>query len=181
MFSVNAFAEGAQSKNFQRVQQELAKTKQISGEFKQIHKIKILSSPLISSGSFSLTQKGGLIWKQKTPFVSLLKVTDSTMEQKLGNNPPTRFTKEKQPIIFSFTKVFLSIFKGNTQLLKRYFTINFTGSLKSWSIRLKPIGSPLNKAITSIHLYGDRQVNKVVIDEVRGNKLTIEFYNIKTS
>ena len=166
--------------NFVNVQKMLAKTSNLTGDFKQIRNIKLLSSPLISTGTFSISKKNGLHWDQSNPFISKLTVTENKIIQKMQNAPPTIITKQKQPIVFSFTKIFLSVFKGNTKMLENYFNIFFMGNQKYWTIALTPKASPLNKAIESIQLKGQQYLQQVVIQEKKGNQLTIIFSNIKT-
>ena len=174
-----SLAQANNQSAFQQVQQLLAKAKNISGDYTQTREIKLLSKPLVSTGTFVLSQAEGLIWNQMIPFKSQLKLSDNRLEQKLGDNPPTVLTKEQQPIIFSFSNIFLSIFKGNTTDLKQYFTIDFQGGSALWTIALKPKASPLNKAIARIELSGTSHIDKVVINEVRGNQMQIKFSKVK--
>jgi outer membrane lipoprotein-sorting protein len=164
---------------FNQVQKLLSENTNLEGQFKQVRHIKVLSSPLESNGDFSISQKSGLHWDQALPFESKLTVTDDKIVQVIQNSPPTIITKEKQPIVFSFTKIFLSVFKGNTPALESYFNIYFSGNTEHWEIALKPKGSPLDKAIASIELEGAKYVHTVTIKETRGNTLDIEFLNVK--
>lgn len=166
------------NKNFTLVQQRLSNVKTISGDFIQTRHIAILSEPLISKGTFVLSKQNGLKWIQTTPFPSRLELTNTKLVEKMGDNPESTITKDKQPIIFAFTNVFLSIFKGNTKSLIQYFSVQFKGNPKQWTMTLTPKGSPLNKAIVSFKLYGSKCVNKVVIKEVKNNMQTIQFNNI---
>jgi len=168
-------------KDFNVVQKMLASSSNLKGNFQQTRYIKLLSSPLTSSGTFSISQTAGLTWNQTQPFSSKLTVTDNKIEQQMQDAPPTIMTKEKQPIVFSFTKIFLSIFEGNTKALETYFNVYFNGNLENWQIALKPKNSPLDKAFTSIELQGKKYVSSVTINEVKGNKLVIKFTNVKPS
>ena len=118
-FCVNAQTITPESQ-FKQVQIMLSKADNLSGDFKQIQKIKILSTPLISTGHFFLSKKKGLQWHQTAPFKSRLIVTTSKIEQQLENQPSNIITKEQQPIIFSFTNIFLSVFKGETATIQEY-------------------------------------------------------------
>jgi hypothetical protein len=160
------------------VQKELSQSSTIKGEFVQTRYIKILSSPVVSKGNFILSKREGLTWKQTTPFVSSLIVTNNKLIQKMGESDPVIITKEQEPIVFSFTKIFLSIFQGETDKVKEYFYIYFKGNKSSWEIALRPRTSPLNKAIMSINVLGARFVKKVIITEVKGTKMVIKFSNV---
>ncbi len=163
----------------EKVQKMLSATDNLKGDFTQTRHIALLSSPLISSGNFIISKASELTWDQLKPFISSLKVTDTKLIQKMGDNPPTVITKEQQPIVFSFTSIFLSIFKGDTVKVKQYFDIYFTGDTTHWEIALKPNSSPLNKAIASIELSGGKYIQTVTINEVKKNTMVIEFSNIQ--
>ena len=163
----------------EKVQQMLSVADNLKGDFTQTRHIALLSAPLISSGNFVISKTTGLTWDQLKPFASSLQVTDTKLIQKMGDNPPTTITKEQQPIVFSFTSIFLSIFKGDTAKVKQYFNIYFMGDTVHWEIALKPNSSPLNKAIASIELSGGEYIQTVSINEVKKNKMVIEFANIQ--
>lgn len=166
-------------KELHQVQKMLSNVNKLSGKFKQTQKIQLLSTPLISSGHFILSKTDGLKWHQTNPFKSNLTLTTSKIEQQLADNPPTIITKEQQPIVFSFTNIFLSVFNGDTKTITEHFAISFTGNTTKWNILLKPIGAPLNKAIASIELSGSKYINFITINEARNNKMVIQLYNIK--
>ncbi len=166
---------------FNKVQAQLSTSNRLSGEFKQIRKMKLLSTPLMSEGNFVLSKNNGLQWHQTKPFHSDLIVTPSKIEQKIENTPPTIITKKQQPIVFSFTNIFLSIFNGNAKAIKNYFKIYFIGNTYAWKIALKPLGSPLNKAILSIEMSGGKYVYSITINEVKQNQMILNFFNVKGS
>ena len=169
----------ANQQAFVLVQKQLAQADNISGKFVQIRNIKLLSAPLKSQGNFTLSKTNGLKWNQTQPFKSTLQITSSKLIQQIGNNPPTIITKDQQPIVFFFAKTFLSVFQGNTEELKPYFNINFTGNVNNWKLKLTAKSAPLNKAIKTIELRGGKYVQTAIINEATGDTLTIHFSDIK--
>jgi hypothetical protein len=163
----------------QQVHKMLASTDNLSGNFKQVRKMQLLSDPLVSSGHFVLSKTKGLKWYQTTPFKSTLIVTASKIEQQLESSPPVVITKEQQPVVFSFTNIFLSVFNGDTKTVSEYFDITFTGNTSRWNIILKPNSAPLNKAIASIEMSGGKYINYIAINETKNNQTIIRLYNAK--
>lgn len=163
---------------FTLVEQQLSKAKTLSGDFTQIRKMKLLSAPLISKGHFVLSKSQGLQWVQTTPFQSTLIVTANKIEQRIENTPPTIMTREEQPIVFSFTSIFLSIFNGDSKSIQSYFKIYFSGNINKWDIELKPIDPLLQKAITSIEMSGGKYIHAITINETKQNLMTMRFSNI---
>lgn len=166
-------------KSFVQVEKQLAENLNLKGQFKQTRHIQALSEPLTSKGHFLISNQGCLQWIQTQPFASTMSVTDNKITQQMEGGPETILTKEKQPVIFSFTNIFMSVFTGKASTLKQYFDIYFTGDAEHWQIGLKPKNSPLNQAIDTIKLAGNQYIHTVTISETRGNKLIIEFYHIK--
>lgn len=164
---------------FKQVQAELSADKTITGDFTQIRMMKVLSRPLVSSGHFTLSQSGGLIWQQTQPFASTLHVNADKIQQTILNNPPMVITKQEQPLLFAFTSVFLSVFQGDISQIQQYFNIYFTGNVEHWQIALKPKSAPFNKAIINIELSGGPYISSIVVNEAQQNTMTIQLSHVK--
>lgn len=169
----------AELKAFNQVKHQLAKEQTLFGNFKQIRNIALLSKPLISTGTFTLSNASGLTWQQTKPFESTLIVTNNTISQHILNNPPTVLTKKEQPLVFAFTHIFLSLFQGNIDLVKSYFRVDFTGDEQNWQVKLIPLGAPLDKAINSIVVKGGQYVSFIEINQPKGDQMEIYFSDIK--
>ncbi|WP_119343664.1 LolA family protein [Facilibium subflavum] len=165
---------------FTEIQKAQAQMDHIRGDFTQTRNMKLLSRPLKSSGTFELDKSKELTWSQEKPFKSTLVVTDNEIRQSIEDNPPMIITAKEQPIVFAFTRVFLSIFKGNTAAIEQYFNIYFQGDAKHWIVGFKPKSSPLNKAITSIVMEGGVYASKITVNEAKGNQMIIEFSNVSS-
>jgi outer membrane lipoprotein-sorting protein len=166
---------------FDSVQQKLAATTYLTGNFIQTRRLQVLSRPLIARGRFVFSRKQGLQWYQTSPFESSLVVTQDKIEQKIGDAPASILTKEKQPIVFAFTNIFLAIFNGNIDEVKQYFKISFAGSDANWQINLKPNTFPLNKGIKTIILKGTATLNSLTIIDTKKNQTHIQLSNLKGS
>jgi outer membrane lipoprotein-sorting protein len=170
----------ASQSTFYKIEAGLARTGTVNGKFTQTQYMALLSSPLVSNGYFSLSKKTGLSWVQETPFSSKLTLTENKLLQQIGDTSPTIITRQEQPIVFTFTRIFLSIFDGNSQLLETWFDIYFIGGTQAWTIGLIPKASPLNKAIAHIVLTGSKYVRSVTVQDTKGNRTVIEFSDITT-
>ena len=178
----NIFDHPLSAKNeqaFAAVQQQQAKIDNITGSFTQTRFMKLLSKPLKSNGRFELSKAHGLKWLQQKPFQSTLIVTNDSIEQSIEGKTAVVITKKEQPIVFSFTTIFLSIFKGNVDALKQYFKIYFMKDGEIWYIALSPLGAPLDKAIQSIEMTGTKYASRIIVKETQGNQMLIEFSDVK--
>lgn len=164
--------------NFIAVEKQLTKNSNIAGKFEQTRHIDGLENPLVSSGTFKLSPDSGLYWNQDKPFKSVLKVTKDRLEQTVMDNPPTVITRDQQPVVFSFTQVFMSILQGNTNSIEQYFNASFKGNTKNWEITLTPKANLIGKAIKSIYLKGSNTITFVKVIDTEGNIVDIKFSDV---
>ena len=167
--------------NFVAVEKTLMQNSHVHGNFTQSRQMQGLDKPLLSSGTFELSASGGLIWQQTKPFASTLTVTRETLTQQIMDNPPTVITKAQQPIVFSFTQVFMSVLQGNTQAVEQYFNLGFSGDSQAWQLVLTPKGSPLDKAIESITLKGAKTIEFIEVKDAQGNVMDITLSDVVVS
>jgi outer membrane lipoprotein-sorting protein len=165
--------------SFVAVKNQLSRSSLVTGKFQQTRTLTLLSKPLISSGTFSLSKNNGLHWEQLTPFVSKLFVTKKIIQQQMGSHPTTTLTQAQEPIIFSFSNIFLAVFHGDINHVQQYFHIYFSGNTKEWKLALKPYSSPLNKAINSIELKGAKTIQSITIEDAHKNTMRIKLFDIK--
>lgn len=177
-FSVGYSAPLSDNPNFVAVEKMLMQNTDVSGKFTQSRQMQGLERPLLSSGTFVLSQSQGLVWKQEKPFASTLTVTQNRLEQQIMDHPPTVITKEQQPIVFGFTQVFMSVLQGNTQAVEQYFNLNFSGSPQAWELVLTPKGSPLDKAIEAITLNGSKTIDFIEVKDAQGNVMEITLSDV---
>ena len=165
---------------FHEVEARLTRQADLKGKFTLTRHIKLLSNPLHSSGNFRLSHRNGLYWQQQDPFEATLTLNQNKLTQQLKDQPRTVITRDKQPMIFTFTHIFLSVLQGHRDTIKQNFKRYFTGSPEHWQIGLRPRHAPLNKAIASIILKGDHYLRTVVLRETRGNSMVIHFHDIES-
>ncbi|WP_150467957.1 LolA family protein [Francisella sp. SYW-9] len=166
--------------DFQAVEKQLTKDTNISGKFIQVRQISGLSSNLKSSGTFKLSNDGSLLWQQQKPIKTTMQMSKDKLTQTIMDNPPTILTREDQPVVFSFTNVFMSVFKGDTKTISEYFDANFKGNTQKWNISLKPKSSPLNKAIKEITLKGGKYITNIEVADTQDNIIKIKLFDITT-
>ncbi|MBY7734627.1 LolA family protein [Francisella philomiragia] len=167
--------------DFQAVEKQLTKDTNISGKFIQIRQIAGLNSSLKSSGTFKLTNDGSLLWQQQSPIKTTMQMSKNKLTQTIMDNPPTVLTRDDQPIVFTFTSVFMSVFKGDTKTISEFFNINFDGNTQNWTITLIPKSSPLNKAIKEITLKGNRYITNIDVADTQDNIIKIQLFDITTN
>ena len=159
------------------LQVKLTEHKLLRGEFSQEKKMKMFKAPLLSSGAFLLAEKEGLIWYQQKPFsVSLILAKDKLSQQFSGKEAQIIEAKAN-PMVFYFSHLFLSLFKGDVNALKAQFEVSLSGSEKVWTLKLIPKSAPLNSVFSDISITGSDYINQLRLSELSGDISTITFSN----
>lgn len=169
LFSAKSFAL-----TLDELQDQLSQSTLVRGEFSQVRTMTMFNQPLTTSGTFLLEHQQGLLWQQSTPFPISLTLTQNKLRQSINGDSQIMNDKEN-PMAFYFTRLFLSLFKGDTKAIKENFTMELKGSHASWTLLLTPIASPIDRVFSSITIEGSTYVNRVVLNEVRGDTTEMQF------
>ncbi|MFB9216000.1 LolA family protein [Vibrio sinaloensis] len=159
------------------LQQQLAKHATVRGEFIQSRHLEMFEQPLSSQGAFTLNKKSGLLWQQTSPFPVSLVLTQDKLRQTFSGQPAQTITAQDNPMAFYFSHVFLAVFHGDTEQLKQQFTISFEATDGDWALELTPKQAPLDAVFEHITLQGDENINRLELQEIRGDKTQIQFSN----
>ncbi len=167
----------AQVTDLASLQTQLQQFDIVRGDFTQSRKIEMFEQPLTSNGHFLLEKSHGLLWNQEAPFPVNLVLTEDKLRQTFAEQPPQVITAHENPMAFYFSKIFLSVFHGDTQQLQSQFELQLKTSQQQWQLILVPKQAPLNAVFKSITLKGNDDIDYLALEEVRGDKTEIEFSN----
>ncbi|HCH01046.1 MAG TPA: hypothetical protein DEV85_04030 [Vibrio sp.] len=159
-----------------QLQQQLASHQVVRGDFTQTRHMQMFDAPLISQGQFLLSSQYGLWWQQTTPFPTSLVLTQDTLSQQVGSEPAQVVKVADNPMVFYFSHVFLSLFKGDTQTLQQQFDLKLSSNQSNqWVLSLTPKSAPLNKVFSQINIEANDYINRIELIEIRGDRTDIEF------
>lgn len=167
----------AQVTDLTSLQAQLQQSPIVRGDFTQSRTLAMFEQPLVSEGSFLLERQHGLLWQQNTPFPVNLVLTQDKLRQTFANQPAQIITAKENPMAFYFSKIFLSVFHGDTEQLQSQFDLQFSPQNEHWQLVLKPKEAPLNAVFKSIVLQGNQDIDSLVLEEIRGDKTEIIFTN----
>lgn len=166
---------------FEQLQQQLMQQQLLRGDFKQSKQLKMFNEPLVSEGTFLLSHQQGLIWSQNTPFPVSLVLAKDKLRQQFAGQAPEIIEASDNPMVFYFSHLFLSLFKGDLSALESQFDMTLTEQQKDvWSLQLSPSQAPLNKVFKNIVITGKAQIQQLILLELSGDSSTIQFSNIRT-
>lgn len=157
------------------VQNKLTAHTLLRGLFTQTKTLQMFNQPLVSQGNFLLEQNKGLFWQQVEPFpVSLVLVKDK-LSQQFGDQAVEVIMAKDNPMVFYFSHLFLSLFKGDMSGLSSQFDIKFSEKESHWLLFLTPKSAPLNKVFANISIEGSEFIDSLVLTELSGDVSEIQF------
>ncbi|WP_019616228.1 outer membrane lipoprotein carrier protein LolA [Psychromonas ossibalaenae] len=169
------FSFSAQAVTLADVQQKLTTHSLLRGEFTQTKTMQMFNQPLVSKGKFLLQQDQGLLWKQVDPFsVSLVLVKDK-LSQQFAEQAPEVIAAKDNPMVFYFSHLFLSLFKGDVDGLTEQFEMKLSEKGDNWLLLLTPKSAPLNKVFANISIEGSEFIDVLVLNELSGDVSEIKF------
>jgi len=175
------FSLSAQAMTLADIQQKLTAHTLLRGLFTQAKTMQMFNQPLISQGRFLLEQNQGLIWQQTEPFpVSLVLVKDK-LSQQFAEQDAEVIIAQDNPMVFYFSHLFLSLFKGDMDGLTEQFKIKISEKNGNWLLLLTPKSAPLNKVFTNVSIEGAEFIDFLVLTELNGDASTITFKQQQTT
>jgi hypothetical protein len=144
-------------------------------DFHQERHIETLSRPLVSSGTVELTDVG-FAWKQNAPYVVWL-IYDGTraVEQtRIGGHETT--TEILDPVVNKLTSTLFQMLGGTLASMELGFEIHrlVANDDSDWRYELIPRDAAIRGTIPRIEIGGGHFLNRIRVDESRGNFTLIE-------
>ncbi len=166
---------------FAAVTARMRQTPVLRANFEQDKRIKTLRRPLRSSGQFLVAAETGVWWHTLTPFQSTFVITPKGLRQESADGAVKTLEAAEQPVISSFTKVFMSLFGGDSKALQDKFKLYFEGDAKTWRVGLQPRSKVMGKLIQSIVLEGSDHIERILFLEASGDLTLINFSDVQVA
>jgi hypothetical protein len=160
------------------LQQRFTEQPLVRAHFDQTRTIKEMPQPLRSQGEMLIARDTGLLWDQTTPFPMQLMLNDSRMVQIVNGQPPQTITADNNPQMFQFNHLLRALFQADRKVLEQNFRIDFQDKgHDSWTLKLTPITTPLDKIFTSIDLGGKTYLETIQLNDKQGDRTDIKLTN----
>ncbi|RCK45723.1 hypothetical protein [Thalassospira profundimaris] len=145
----------------------------LTGVFQLDRHLNGFDQPLVSTGSFTLSPKDGLVWENQEPFPDTTVMTDRGITRVLDDGSTEVIASGAQ--FHQFIALISAVLAGNWDALSAHFTIAEmppeTGENNaSWHVKLVPLaGLPIADQIIEITASGDQFVEHVTIKKPSGD------------
>lgn len=169
------FSTVIQALTLSDLQQTLTAHTLLRGEFTQTKTMQMFNQPLRSQGNFLLEQNQGLLWRQTAPFPVSMALVKDKLSQQFGDQAAEVIIAKDNPMVFYFSHLFLSLFKGDMEGLSAQFEMKLSDKDGHWLLLLTPKSAPLNKIFASISIAGREFIDLLVLQELSGDISEIKF------
>jgi hypothetical protein len=173
----------AESISFDAVCAQLAQHPNTTGSFLQVKTIDAAKRSLKSTGTFIFSLEG-IVWKTVKPFSSTLIVGRASVVQITPDGTKSVIDASNNQIFTSISTTLSSIFSGNTEIIYKNFTIDFTSESGRWNAILTPKDKTVTAVMKSLSLGGPvsgsgTQFDTIIMTESGGGTITYTFTDQK--
>ena len=162
---------------FAEIVQTLTKKKKQEGSFIQKRIVQKIQRVFESSGTFLISGKDGIILNVEKPFASRSEISKEKMIQVFPDGTSVEMNAANNAVFREIAASVQAVFNGNLESLQQKFDIYFVTQKKKWTIGLRPKEKMIQKALASILLEGQKNLEKVEMLDGEGNILSYEFRN----
>ncbi|MDC7124187.1 MAG: outer membrane lipoprotein carrier protein LolA [Spirochaetales bacterium] len=167
-----------QSAEVDSIFSELASHDIIKSSYRQIKHIPSINRDVISSGIFLFHKERGLAWIVKSPFPMNITINDSEIVQEAGGQRQI-LSFGDDPSFAQFSTTVQSVFRGEYDVIKKYYDMFYHKFPDHWTIALEPKDETLKSLIASFVLEGNTQIETFIINEAQGGITTYEFEDLQ--
>ena len=162
---------------FAEIVPPLSSVKKQEGSFIQKRIVQKIQRVFESSGTFLISGKDGIILNVEKPFASRSEISKEKMIQVFPDGTSVEMNAANNAVFREIAASVQAIFNGNLESLQQKFDIYFVTQKKKWTIGLRPKEKMIQKALASILLEGQKNLEKVEMLDGEGNILSYEFRN----
>lgn len=140
----------------------------VHGNFVQEKQLRALAQPIISGGTFVLSQQRGLLWYLERPIEQRYRIDESgVMRWRDDAWQPAGQSGALQQ------RLFLAALSGDVAALQRDFAIQLQQTTEGWQATLTPRGALLKQIFERIELVGDSVMKRIELREQSGDATVI--------
>jgi outer membrane lipoprotein-sorting protein len=164
-------AQQSQAWGITQLMQTLAQVKSSSAQFTERKTMRMLSEPLVTSGTLLYLAPDQVQKITVLPKRERVAVRGDTVTLDGGQDERSRtLSLSDYPEIGGIVEGIRATLAGDLPTLRRYYAVQLDGSATDWRLLLQPIDPKLQKFLKSIRIAGDgNKVHTVVTEDGDGD------------
>ena len=179
----DVFERPLSAKNRPELEKSLAKVMDYqvaSGDFKQTKSIQKLNREFVSTGTFRISKKAGIIWKMQTPVFSELALNDGGVFERDSSGQSQMLLPKDNPIFTDLSRNIQSFFSGKISELESKFQIFYEKKSCGFVMGLVPREGMVRMVVDNVIIEACKNIDKVIITDGGKTPVMLEFLNYKT-
>jgi hypothetical protein len=156
----------------ERLMSELGRVQQARARFVERKYLKVLKSPLETTGTLEYDAPDRLVKRTLEPRPETMTVEGERLvieSQARSRNRTLRL--EDYPVLWAFVESFRSTLKGDLAALQRFYRVTLEGGPQRWQLALTPRDPKMSALIESILIGGGGgRINRIEVREAKGDR-----------
>lgn len=150
-----------------------------SGDFKQTKLFKKRNRKFVSTGTFMISKKNGIIWKTQKPIFSELALNNGGIFERDSSGQSHMLLPKDNPIFADLSKNIQSFFSGKISELETKFQVFYEKKSCGFIMGLIPREGMARMVIDNVVLEACKDIDKVTITDGDKTPVMLEFLNYK--
>ena len=180
----DVFERPLSAKNRPELEKSLAKVMDYqvaTGDFKQTKSIQKLNREFVSTGTFRISKKAGIIWKTQRPVFSELAIHNAGIVERDTNGQIRTLLPKENPIFAEVSNNIQSLFSGKVTELEKNFKVFYEKKSCGFRIGLIPREAMVRMLVDNVVMDACKNVDRIVITDGEKIPTTLDFLNYKVS
>lgn len=157
------------------IAEQVRATIPVAGAFEQQKHLSIMTNPLTSSGTFSLSATGDFTWDVHQPYPVVYRQQEGMLTRDI-DGATEQVSAVNEPALFGFFQFFSRVFDLDYQALAELFEVYLEADGSQWQLGLIPQDSRLKRAISQLTIEGEEgRIRRVNLMEPGGDFTRIHF------
>ena len=149
----------------------LAKVKEAGGRFTERKYLSILSEPLVLEGSVHYRAPDYMRKEYDDPQSESYEVKGENLTIELPDGRRRDLSIDEHPVLRAFVESYRATLAGDEETLERYFSIELSGDVNTWELRLTPRLAQLAEYLDAVIMRGHgSSVYRVETVETSGDR-----------
>jgi hypothetical protein len=169
-WTTGARAQDGEAWGLRDLMSALAHVERTQARFVEQKYMKVLKTPLESSGTLIYEAPDRMIKRTLKPKAETMTVDAERLTlERQGRTRTLRL--QDYPVLWAFIESIRSTLKGDLAALERFYAVELSGVRQRWSLSMKPKDAKMSRVISSVEIAGSEdRIKTVQVQEAQGDR-----------
>jgi outer membrane lipoprotein carrier protein LolA len=170
LWAGSASGQSSESFGLDQLMAQLAHVERAEAQFVEQKYMKVLKTPLESSGTLIYEAPDRMIKRTDKPKPETMIVEGERLTlERQGRARTLRL--QDYPVLWAFIESIRATLKGDLAALQRFYLVELGGEAQRWTLSMRPRDAKMIRVISSIEIAGVQgKIKTVKVQEAQGNR-----------